>query len=163
MNTETKAILKSLEDQRGHVIGILDGLPREALHRPVLPSGWTSLGLVQHLASDVERFWFCQVVAGETIESAPDGESPSGWQVSPDVAPETVFDLYRQEIERANRIITVTPLDAAPRAWPDFFGEWRLNDLRAVLLHVITETACHAGHLDAAREILDGRRWLTLT
>lgn len=35
--------------------------------------------------------------------------------------------------------------------------EWRLPDLRAVVLHVITETACHAGHLDAARELLDGR------
>jgi len=29
-------------------------------------------------------------------------------------------------------------------------------------LHVITETACHAGHLDAARELIDGRRWLVL-
>jgi hypothetical protein len=31
------------------------------------------------------------------------------------------------------------------------------------MLHVITETACHAGHLDAARELIDGRRWLVLT
>jgi Protein of unknown function (DUF664) len=28
------------------------------------------------------------------------------------------------------------------------------------MLHVITETACHAGHLDAARELIDGRQWL---
>ncbi|MFD0606098.1 hypothetical protein [Streptomyces aureus] len=27
----------------------------------------------------------------------------------------------------------------------------------------MTETACHAGHLDAARELIDGRRWLVLT
>ena len=46
--------------------------------------------------------------------------------------------------------------------WPDFFGDWRLGDLRAVLLHVIAETACHAGHLDAARELIDGRTWLKL-
>jgi hypothetical protein len=32
-----------------------------------------------------------------------------------------------------------------------------------VLLHVITETACHAGHLDAARELIDGRQWIVLT
>jgi hypothetical protein len=31
------------------------------------------------------------------------------------------------------------------------------------MLHVVTETACHAGHLDAARELIDGRRWLVLT
>jgi hypothetical protein len=28
---------------------------------------------------------------------------------------------------------------------------------------VIAETACHAGHLDAARELLDGQTWLILT
>jgi hypothetical protein len=28
------------------------------------------------------------------------------------------------------------------------------------MLHVLTETACHAGHLDAAGELLDGRQWL---
>ena len=32
--------------------------------------------------------------------------------------------------------------------------------MREVLLHVITETATHAGHLDAARELLDGRTWM---
>jgi len=31
------------------------------------------------------------------------------------------------------------------------------------MLHVIVETACHAGHLDAVRELIDGRRWLVLT
>ncbi len=40
---------------------------------------------------------------------------------------------------------------------------WRLANLREVLLHVITETACHAGHLDAARELIDGRKWMVLT
>jgi hypothetical protein len=33
-------------------------------------------------------------------------------------------------------------------------------DLEAVMLHVITETAAHAGHLDAARELIDGRKWM---
>jgi hypothetical protein len=28
---------------------------------------------------------------------------------------------------------------------------------------VIAETACHAGHLDVVRELIDGRRWLVLT
>ena len=33
-------------------------------------------------------------------------------------------------------------------------------DLRTVLLHVITETAVHAGHLDAVREMIDTRQWI---
>jgi hypothetical protein len=39
----------------------------------------------------------------------------------------------------------------------------RLDDLREILLHVIAETACHAGHLDTARELIDGRQWMVLT
>jgi hypothetical protein len=31
------------------------------------------------------------------------------------------------------------------------------------VLHMITETACHAGYLDAARELIDGCQWLVLT
>jgi hypothetical protein len=36
-------------------------------------------------------------------------------------------------------------------------------DLQDTILHVITETACHAGHLDAVRELIDGRTWVILT
>lgn len=160
---ENQTFLHYLNSQRHHVLGILEGLDEEVLRRPVLPSGWTCLGLVQHLALDVERFWFRAVVAGE--QAVIDGLDEAGdpWQVASDVPAEDVFDLYRQEIDRANAIITATPLDSAPTWWPDFFGEWRLHSLREVILHVITETACHAGHLDAAREIVDGRRWLVLT
>jgi hypothetical protein len=162
MDTEAKALLDCLDGQREHVIGILDGLTSEALHQPVLPSGWTCLGLVNHLALDVERFWFHQVVAGED-PGFDDGGDPSAWEVSADVPPEQILERYRMEISRADGIIAATPLDAAPAAWPPFFGDWRLPDLRAVMLHVIAETACHAGHLDAVRELIDGRTWLTLT
>lgn len=43
------------------------------------------------------------------------------------------------------------------------FGEPHLPTLRDVLLHVITETACHASHLGAVREHIDDRRWMVLT
>lgn len=154
-------LLSSLNAQREHVLGILNGLSEEELRRPVLPSGWTCLGLVQHLAHDVEEFWFRRVVAGETAED--DDDEASAWQVSPEIPPETVFSDYPRQIERADAIIAATPLDAAPAWWPDFFGDFRLDDLHAIIVHVITETATHAGHLDAVRELIDGRTWLILT
>jgi len=73
-----------------------------------------------------------------------------------------VLAAYRDEIERSNAVIASTPLDQAPVQRDPWWGEWDVPDLRFVLLHVITETACHAGHLDAARELIDGRQWLTL-
>jgi hypothetical protein len=157
---ERTALLRQLNAQRAHVLGILEGLPDEALRRPLLPSGWTCLGLVQHLALDVERFWFRSVVAGEQVD-LPDGDQ--GWRVADDVPADQVLDLYRDEARRADAVIEATPLDAGPSWWPDFFGDLPPRDLRRTILHVLVETATHAGHLDAVRELIDGRTWLVLT
>ncbi len=160
---ETKALLAYLNDQREHALGILEGLDEEALRRPVLPSGWTGLGMVRHLAG-MERFWFRGIVAGERAVIDGLADEPDEWLVAPDVPAGAVFDLYRREGAFANAIIAGTPLDAAPAWWPEgLFGDWRLHSLREIVLHVMTETACHAGHLDAARELIDGRLWLVLT
>ncbi len=157
---ESQALLSSLTDQRNHVLGILKGLSEEDLRRPILPSRWTCAGLVHHLAIDVERFWFRAVVAGEPIPDEPD----NAWQVPADLTATAVLDAYRREIELADAIIAATSPDSPPAWWPeDLFGDWRLDDLRGILLHVIAETACHAGHLDAARELIDGRQWTVLT
>lgn len=165
MEETARVLLGSLDAQRAHVVGILDGLDAHALCTPVLPSGWSCLGLVQHLAIDVERFWFREVVAGEQAAKAgtPTEGCGSAWDVDAATTPESVFASYAREVQRANAVIASTPLDTAPRAWPqEQFGDSWLPDLRAVMVHVLTETACHAGHLDAARELIDGRTWLTL-
>jgi hypothetical protein len=167
ISEETGALLSSLNSQREHVLGILEGLSDEDLRRPMLPSGWTCLGLVRHLALDVERWWFRQIIAGqpEVADIPGEAEEPGKdpWEVSPGVPAQAVLDFYRREIELADAVIMVTPIDAAPAWWPEEqFGSWRLADLRATLLHVIAETACHAGHLDAVRELIDGRMWLDL-
>lgn len=160
--SEGEVLLSSVNAQREHVLGILEGLPEGDLRRPVLPTGWTCLGLIHHLAVDVERFWFRGVFAGEQVVA--DGSGQSAWRVSPDVPAKAVLDLYRDEIERANAIIRAVPPEAAPAAWPEGrWGTWRLHNLREILLHVISETAVHAGHADAVRELIDGRTWRILT
>jgi hypothetical protein len=111
----------------------------------------------------VERFWFRVVFAGETISDTSDA-GEDAWQVGPDVRASTVFDLYRQEVQRADAAIGAATLDTPPSNWPEGrWPDWRFVDLRVMMLHVITETACHAGHLDAARELLDGRTWPVVT
>ena len=160
MNDETAALLAALNAQRDHVLGIIDGLADDDLRRTVLPSGWTCLGMVRHLALDVERVWFRIAVAGEGAEVVPGN---GAWQVPPDMPAAAVLDVYRDEIARANEIITATTPDAMPAAWPaELFGDLPARPLRKTILHVITETAAHAGHLDAARELIDNRQWLVL-
>jgi hypothetical protein len=133
---ELEALKGYLDAQRQHVLGILDGLPEEQLRRPVLPTGWSCLGLVRH------------------------------WRVPEVMSAEDVFAEYRAAIERSDSVLaaagerTRAP-EREPAAWPErIWPDWRLPDLRHILLHVITETACHAGHLDAVRELTDGTTWL---
>ncbi|MEQ7127703.1 DinB family protein [Actinopolymorpha sp. B11F2] len=163
--SETRTLISYLDAQREHVLGILEGLDDQALRRPVLPSAWTCLGLVHHLAHDVERGWFRAVIAGETdVIETLHSDIENAWQVTADTPAKDVLDNYREEAERANTILAVTSLDAAPAWWPQGqFGDWRLDTVREVVQHVMVETACHAGHLDAVRELIDGRRWLVLT
>jgi hypothetical protein len=162
---ETADLVKELNAQRQHVLDILDGLDDAALRRPVLPSGWSCLGLVRHLALDVERFWFRGVIAsGQAVLDELADMPESAWTVAADASAHDIFDLYRREIDHSNAVLAATSLDAEPGCWPvGLFGDWRLDRVREIVLHVMVETAGHAGHLDIVRELIDGRQWLVLT
>lgn len=162
---ERDLLLSYLDAQRQHILGALDDLDDAALRRAVLPSGWSLIAMVQHLALDVERVWFRAVVAGEpdaiehTLRSGD-----AAWTVAEELSVDDVLGLYRSEVRRSNDILRRTALDAPPRWLPEeVFGGLQMADVREAILHVMVETACHAGHLDAARELIDGRTWLVLT
>ena len=163
MDGETALLLGFLDGERQHVMGILEGFSEAQLRRPVLPSGWSCLGMVKHLALADEHYWFRCVVGGEDFGFFPQGPNAE-WQLSPGETAGNVFDLYREEIERANAIIAATPLDMAPRQPDPGMGDFgkRFSSLRVVMLHMLKETANHAGHLDAAAELLDGRQWIVM-
>jgi uncharacterized damage-inducible protein DinB len=148
-------LLEAVAVQQRRVQGILDGLDDESLRRPVPPTGWSCLGMVQHLTG-MTRFWFVEVMAGRL------GENPVGdsYVVADARSAEEVLDDFRTGTETANAAIRQLPSTTQPAWWPDgLFGDWRLDSLADVLTHVLVETSCHTGHLDAARELIDGRTW----
>jgi hypothetical protein len=160
MDDEKRALLSFLGAQRRKVPAIVDGLTDADVRRTVLPSGWTCLGLIHHLAME-ERLWFRGIVAGEGVPlPGSDADNAAEWQPDPQWSVGDVLALYRDEAARADAIIAATPLGAAPRRSFPRRPEWRIPDLRWVVLHLIQETARHLGHLDAARELLDGRAGL---
>ncbi len=162
---ERVALLAELAGQRHHILTMLDGLDDDAFDRATLPSGWTIRGMLAHLAFDVERFWFRAVLAAEPeVTDAVLAGEPNAWTLLTELTPPEVIEVYRTEVARSAPILAEVELDAPPTWWPPaLFGDWRLASNRAVILHVIGEIACHAGHLDAAREIVDGRQWVVIT
>lgn len=157
------ALQASLGFTRERVLTAVEGLPDEVMRRAVLPSGWTPVGLLSHLTHDVERFWFGAVTAAQPEVIAGLGDA-DGWHPPAELAVQEVVQQYRRACAQSDEIIAATALDTPPGWWPDEqFGEWRLADLHAVVLHVIVETATHLGHLDVVRELIDGTQWLVLT
>jgi len=161
-NAGDQALLAFLAAQRAAVLSIVAGLTEQAWHRPVVPSGWTPAGLVDHLGG-AEWHWFQGVVAGQHPGPAPGDED----QPPRDPAAAFVCDLpsaeitgfYRDQCASSDAVLAVTPLSAPPRG---MHGGYQPPDVRWVVLHMIEETARHAGHLDIARELLDGQTGLGL-
>ena len=152
---DTRLLLRAIRAQQHRAIGIVDGLDDENLRRPVLPSGWSCLGMVQHLTG-MTWFWFVEVMGGRPGSNLV-GDS---FDVPVDRAADEVLASFRTQVPAADSAVEQLPLSAEPAWWPaDLFGDWRLHDLTEVLTHVLVETSCHTGHLDAARELIDGRTW----
>lgn len=130
---------------RGAVIQKLEGLTeQEARWRPdgALIS---LLGIVNHL-TNVEWRWIDGSILGGAVERHEEEFSPG-----PELTVTAAIDAYRARAAATDAGVRRLPLDT-----PTLGGHG--TDLRWVLIHLINETARHAGHADATRELLDGKR-----
>jgi hypothetical protein len=161
---ESRMLLGFLQDQRDAVLKIIEGLPEEAWQRLVVPSGWTVAGMLWHLCG-VERHWLQHVVTGVTGET-PDAQGGDEGEYDPYAAftagwPSAhIVASYRDECKRSDEILAITPLSAPPCGLgfhhdPEYTAQ--ITNVRWIVLHVIEETAAHSGHLEIARELLDGK------
>lgn len=63
-DAEKQALLAFLEAQREIVLAIVAGMTEDALRTPLLPSGWTPLGLVKHLGFAERHFDIARELTG---------------------------------------------------------------------------------------------------
>lgn len=160
---ESRMLLRFLQVQRDAVLKTLEGLPEEAWQVPVVPSGWTVAGMLWHLCG-VEHHWLQHVTTG--VADEPPGEEPEEGEYDPEAAfvcdrpSADIIANYREECRRSDEVLAVTPLSAAPRGL-DFHQDpeyaRQITNIGWIVLHVIEETAAHSGHLEIARELLDGQ------
>jgi uncharacterized damage-inducible protein DinB len=144
-NADPRELLLSwLDYLRGAIVRKVDGLSDQDGH-------WTPdgrllplVGIVNHL-THVEWRWIDGGMLGEEVSRHEEEFHPG-----PELTVEAALAAYR---------VRAAATDAAVRSMPDLEvpclrGHGR--DLRWVLIHLINETARHAGHADAVRELLDG-------
>ncbi len=133
----------------------IEGLSLEDAERVTTPTGMSALGILKHLGW-VERGWFRETFAGEEVEAIDlDGDNSAEFAIGSDDTVETVTSFYRSEVEEGRRVVRETPSLDTLSARETSYGEQ--VSLRWVMVHMLEETARHAGHLDLMREQIDGR------
>jgi hypothetical protein len=154
--TEREGLCEFLDLQREALIDKLQGLSEEDARRAATESSLSLLSLLKHSAI-WERRWFQVIVAGHRFpDEWPDVQSEevdSTFRLTDDDTVKFIVALYREQIGASQQIVGNLDLDT-PCAWPPLA---HLN-LRWVALHMIEETARHAGHADIIRETIDGSR-----
>jgi uncharacterized damage-inducible protein DinB len=102
------------------------------------------LGIVNHLTHVEWRWIDGQMLGAETSKSDDEYAPGSGLSIADAVA------AYRARAAATDEAVRRIGDPATPSGYGDD------TDLRFVLVHLINETARHAGHADAVRELLDG-------
>lgn len=150
---ERSQLVGWLDLQRAIVTWKCEGLSEADAHRSVLPSSpWmTAAGVVSHMRW-VEHSWF-EVLLLDRPDRKPRAEDDSDMMVD-GVPLDQLIEEYEQQCRVSNEIIAAHSLDEVGRNTKFRSGA---ASLRWMLLHMIEETARHAGHLDAIRELVDGR------
>jgi uncharacterized damage-inducible protein DinB len=149
---ERQVLEAFLDFHRQVLVSKVDGISeKEARHRRV-PSKTTLTGLIKHMIG-VERGWFQEVLGGRNPDDiGPNvGGGEESWDLAENETVSSLIEEYEQTCEQSRRT-------AARFALDDAVPELDLGhvSLRWVYVHMIEETARHAGHADILRELTDG-------
>ncbi|MEU1888059.1 DinB family protein [Micromonospora sp. WMMD987] len=155
---ERADLLQTIGKHRGFLRQTVQGLTDEQAATRSTASELCLGGLIKHVTS-VEHRWARFMVGGaEAMESEP-VDWVGMFRMSAD---ETLTDLlarYAGTAARTDELIATLDLDAShPLPVAPWFEPGASWSVRRTLLHVIAETAQHAGHADIIRESIDGAK-----
>lgn len=161
-NAEATTLLETLAQHRSFLRYTVRDLTDEQAAGRTTASELCLSGLIKHVAN-VERSWMEFVVHGTDAIAMTDGDQSEWSDQFRLVEGETlagVLEEYEKVAQRTTEIVSSLPnLEIAhalpPAPWFKPGARW---SARRVLLHILAETAQHAGHADIIRESLDGAK-----
>ena len=159
--TERDDLLESLTAHRGFLLFAVQGITDEQARQRLTVSELTLGGLVKHVAQ-IEKGWAEFIVDGpKTMEFTEDSfaEHADGFVLREDQTLEGVLAEYAEIAARTDELVRTCDLDAV-QALPEapWFPPNGTRSARRVFVHIVAETAQHAGHADILRETLDGQK-----
>ncbi len=154
-----ETLQRYLERARTQLLAKLDGLGEREIRWPMTPTGTNLLGIVKHTAS-IQLGYLGEVFGRPAERSLPwfdEGAELNAdmWATAEESRAE-IIDLHHYSAAHADATVAVLDLDATGVV-PWWRPDHRDVTLHQILVHLIDETARHAGHADIIRELLDGR------
>ena len=160
VSNESEALVAYLAQQRYLLRLTAYGLTEEQVRATPTTSALSVGGVIKHVAA-VERFWMDVVM--ERVgkhDAGTESDYQDNFRIGPDETLETVLCDYAESASATDAIVEsigdmAHPVPIPPDV-PWFPKDVEAWSLRWVLLHLIEETARHAGHADIVREAIDG-------
>ncbi len=158
-DTRAKADLHDyLQSAREALVWKLEGLGEYDVKRPMVRTGTNLLGLVKHMAG-TDAGYLGDVFGRPFPEPLPwtddDTQVNADMWATPEESRAEIVALYRRVWAHGDETVAALPLDALGEV--PWWGPGRRQvTLHQVLVHLIAETARHAGHADVVRELVDG-------
>jgi uncharacterized damage-inducible protein DinB len=153
--SRAEVFLGYLDYFRSRLLAKIAAMPPQAQRTSSLPSGWTPLQLLRHLAY-VELRWLEWGFEGKDVGD-PWGDQRDGrWYVAPG---ETLADLsaaLQAQAARTGEIVRSHDLGEAGQPGERWDGADPAT-LERVLFHLLQEYARHCGHLDIVAELAGGQ------
>jgi uncharacterized damage-inducible protein DinB len=166
---ERADILETLTVHRQFLRHTVQGLTDDQARQRTTVSELTLGGLIKHVA-EVESSWADFIVngpasmaGGDTDWSEPTPEQienyRAGFQLLPDETLDGVLARYEEIARRTDELVATVDLDLShPLPEAPWFPKGATRSARRALMHIVAETAQHAGHADIIRESLDGQK-----
>jgi uncharacterized damage-inducible protein DinB len=160
---ERRDFVGTLAKHRKLLVRTLRGLSEEQVRLRPTASGLCLGGIIKHVTL-AEQNWCRFITQGA---SAMGGNEPSSvahhastFDMTDDDTVEALVERYDDTARLTDDLVmTVPSLDVAhPLPDAPWFEQGVSWSARRVLLHIIAETAQHAGHADIIRETIDGKK-----
>ncbi|MDQ2846574.1 MAG: DinB family protein [Actinomycetota bacterium] len=166
---ERADLLETLAAHRGFLRQTTNGLTDAQARLRTTVSELSLGGLIKHVA-DVEEGWANFIVTGPSAMESNGkdwtewgeqewAERAASFQLQPNETLAGVLQHYQQVADRTDQLVATIDLDSShPLPDAPWFESGARRSARRCLLHIVAETAQHAGHADIIRETLDGAK-----
>jgi uncharacterized damage-inducible protein DinB len=159
---ERADLLEALRLHRWFLRSACEGMSEEQARTRSTVSELTLGGLIKHVAA-TEAGWLDFVENGPAGMAPPEDGDYSAWQdgfrLTDDETLAGVLAAYDEVAARTDAAVATVDLD---HAWPlpeaPWFPPRATRTARRTFVHIVGETAQHAGHADIIREAIDGKK-----